>query len=74
MASTTLYAGDSINLSTGVVTRSAPVLTSDDVPTTPEQRLTNEQGWFRESILRDSRKRVRRNDLSALAYVIRNGR
>ncbi len=61
----TLNAGDSINLTTGQVTRS----TSDKRGDT----MLRNNASFRESILRDSRSRVRRNDLSALAYVIRNG-
>jgi hypothetical protein len=53
----TLYANDSINLTTGKVTR------SND---------KNNKGTVRERIMADSIKRMRRNDLNAVAYVIRH--
>lgn len=59
-SSVTLYANDSINLTTGVVTRNLPV--------EPLAART-----VASRILSDSRVRVdRKNDLNALAYVIRN--
>lgn len=55
----TLRANDSINLSTGVVTRSSA--------------SHADPGYdYRARILADSRKRVRRNDMNALAYVMRH--
>ena len=56
--SITLSAGDSINLSTGEVTRTCGTLRTN--------------GDFREQILRDSRTRVARGDLNALWYVMRH--
>jgi hypothetical protein len=55
--SVTLYANDSINLSTGKVTR------SND---------KSSKGTVRERIMADSIKRMRRNDLNAVAYVLRH--
>ncbi len=66
MANTiTLHAGDTYSLTTGKVTRSTTDKRGDT--------MLRNNASFRESILRDSRSRVSRNDLSALAYVIRNG-
>jgi hypothetical protein len=53
--SVTLYANDSINLTTGKITRSK-----------------NSNGTVAERIMADSIKRMRRNDLNAVAYVIRH--
>ena len=65
MATTTLYANDSINLTTGVVTRS----TTDTRGDAMLRRREANRVWF----LAHSRERAARNDLNALAYVMRNG-
>ena len=61
--SVTLYANDSVSLTTGVVTRS----TTD----TRGDAMIRRNQDFRTRILADSKSRIRRNDLSALAFVIR---
>jgi len=67
----TLYAGDTYSLTTGRVTRSAP--TTTNTPTVNYTRELNKISHPRMRILEDSKERVQRNDMNALAYVMRNG-
>lgn len=70
--STTLYANDSINLTTGRVTRSNPSHTYQDQIVARATQLYRETPSAR--IYRDSVKRVHnQNDTRALGYVIQNG-
>jgi hypothetical protein len=60
---TILRTGESISLTTGQVTRTTDTRTD---------LMISHNRDFRERIMSDSRKRVQRNDMNALAYVIRH--
>lgn len=60
----TLQANDTYNLTTGQVTRSAP---SRPAPVSSHTDPSD----TRARILADSRKRAARNDMQALAYIMR---